>query len=97
MTIMFDDGARTGIQIERTIGQEDVVVRESDGVHKFSPMVERYTLIDIGGGREAMGMAAYNAAQSLYRAMWKRVGMEESRNHQQVVITGTNNKYVRIA
>ena len=97
MTIMFDNGAETGILIERTIGQEDVVVRQSDGVHTFSPMVERYKIIDVGGGREAMGMAAYNASQSLFRAMWQRVGMEESKNHQQVVITGTNNPYVRIS
>ena len=96
MTIMFDDGNKTGIQIKRTIGQEEVVVRQSDGVHRFSPMVERYTIIDMGGGHEAMANAAYNASQSLFRAMWLRVGMEESANHQQVVITGTNSDFVRI-
>lgn len=88
MIIMSE--TETGIKIVRELISIEHTYNADDGEHTAFPPIERYTITDIGGGREALSAAAYNATQALNRAMWHRVGIKESDDHKTVVVTGTN-------
>ena len=96
MKTILDDGNRSGIQIVKDVGCVNLAVRQSDGIHNLSPMVEKRTYIDVGGGYEALALTAQSGWHEMIHEGWARTGMEESKNRQQIVVTGTNSSFVRI-
>ena len=96
MFFALDTEFENGIKIRRELAPERLTIR-GETEHEVEDLVERYTLDDVGGGRQALSAAAHAALEKLAKEKWFRYGIKESDDHKRVIITGTNSVFVGVS